>query len=107
VVIDTELSDALRAEGDAREIQRAVQDLRREAGLELADRIELVVELGPEAAGIGPHLAAVGTETLADVVTIGPAPAGWSQASVRLSGGEVRVALRRTARGDGAERAHA
>jgi isoleucyl-tRNA synthetase len=107
VVIDTELSDALRAEGDAREIQRAVQDLRREAGLELADRIELVAELGPEAAGIGPHLGAVGTETLADVVTIGPAPDGWFQASVRLSGGEVRVALRRTARGDGAERADA
>ncbi len=107
VVIDTELTDALRAEGDAREIQRAAQDLRREAGLDLADRIELVVELGPEAAGIGPHLAAVGTETLADIVTIGPAPEGWPRSSVRLSGGEVIVALRRTARDDGAERADA
>ena len=31
----------LRAEGDARELARAIQDLRREAGLELDDRIEL------------------------------------------------------------------
>ena len=42
VVLDTELTPELRAEGDAREIARAVQDLRREAGLELDDRIELL-----------------------------------------------------------------
>ena len=45
VVIDTELTDALRAEGDARELQRAIQDLRRDVGLELDDRIDLVVAL--------------------------------------------------------------
>ena len=32
VVIDTELDDQLRAEGDARELTRAVQDLRKQAG---------------------------------------------------------------------------
>ena len=35
---------ALRAEGDARELQRAIQDLRKDAGLELDDRIELWVD---------------------------------------------------------------
>ena len=51
MVIDTELTPELRAEGDARELQRAIQDLRREAGLELDDRIELWVEgLSPEVA---------------------------------------------------------
>ncbi|HLO34714.1 MAG TPA: class I tRNA ligase family protein, partial [Candidatus Deferrimicrobium sp.] len=44
VVIDTELSDDLRAEGDARELQRAIQDLRKDAGLALDDRIELWVD---------------------------------------------------------------
>jgi isoleucyl-tRNA synthetase len=43
-VIDTELTPELRAEGDARELQRAVQDLRRDAGLELTDRIVLWVQ---------------------------------------------------------------
>ena len=42
-VIDTTLTPALRAEGDARELQRAIQDLRKEAGLELDDRIDLWV----------------------------------------------------------------
>ena len=46
VVLDTELTPELRAEGDARELARAVQDLRREAGLELDDRIELWIDRG-------------------------------------------------------------
>jgi isoleucyl-tRNA synthetase len=107
VVIDTELTDALRAEGDAREIQRAVQDLRREAGLDLADRIDLCVELGPHATAIGPYLDAVATETLADSATIGPLPADWPQASVKTSGGEVGVALRRAFPGSAPEPANA
>jgi isoleucyl-tRNA synthetase len=101
VVIDTELTDALRAEGDARELQRAVQDLRRDAGLELDDRIDLVADLGVDAARIGPYLEAVAAETLADAITMSAPPAGWPQASVKLSGGETHVALRRTVPGVG------
>ena len=66
VVIDTELTPELRAEGDARELQRAIQDLRKEAGLELDDRIELWVDGLPRRPR--PHLAAVAAETLADDV---------------------------------------
>ena len=41
VVIDTSLSAELLAEGDARELTRAVQDLRKQAGLALDARIRL------------------------------------------------------------------
>ncbi|MFI5254332.1 MAG: class I tRNA ligase family protein, partial [Candidatus Limnocylindrales bacterium] len=44
-VIDTTLDDALRAEGDARELQRAIQELRKTAGLALRDRIRLSLVL--------------------------------------------------------------
>ncbi len=96
VIIDTEITDELRAEGDAREVQRAVQDLRREAGLELDDRIALVVALdGGDAAGLRPHLEALAVETLASTVIVGPAPAGWRSATVALASGTVGIALRR------------
>ncbi len=50
VVLDTSLTDELRLEGDAREIQRAIQELRRTAGLELDDHIRLWLDMD---AGLG------------------------------------------------------
>lgn len=43
-VLDTEITDTLRAEGDIRELIRAVQDLRKRAGLNPSDRITLGIE---------------------------------------------------------------
>jgi isoleucyl-tRNA synthetase len=91
VVIDTELTPELRAEGDARELQRAIQDLRKEAGLELDDRVELHVD--GAAPGVAIHLAAVAVETLSDLVSSVPADA--VRATVELESGPVTIALRR------------
>jgi isoleucyl-tRNA synthetase len=99
VVIDTELTDELRAEGDARELQRAIQDLRREIGLELDDRIDLVVGLPGAADRVRAHLPAVAAETLAASVAEGPAPDGWAAATVALGGAPATVAIRRRADG--------
>jgi isoleucyl-tRNA synthetase len=41
--LDLELDDALRAEGTARELVRALNDLRKEVGLDIADRVEVAV----------------------------------------------------------------
>ena len=102
VVIDTELTDALRAEGDARELQRAIQDLRRDAGLELDDRIELAVSLDEAEAGrLRPFLPALALETLADAVATGPIPDGWPATAVDLGGTRATVALRRRPEGRG------
>jgi isoleucyl-tRNA synthetase len=98
VVLDTALTPELRAEGDARELQRAIQDLRKEAELDLDDRIVLWVD--GVAAAVEPYLASVATETLADELRREAAPHGLAVASVRLEAGDARIALRRT--GDGA-----
>jgi isoleucyl-tRNA synthetase len=95
VVIDTELTDDLRAEGDARELQRAVQDLRRDANLELDDRIVVWIE-GLPARVVG-HLGSLADETLADEIVQGPAPDGLASVEVSLDGATARVALRRSA----------
>jgi isoleucyl-tRNA synthetase len=66
VGLDTTLDDALRREGLARELVRAVQDARKQAGLEVADRIALYVE-GDAAvtAALAEHREYLMTETLA------------------------------------------
>ena len=96
VVIDTVLTPELRAEGDARELQRAIQELRREAELELDDRIELWLDGLP--AAIQPHLAAIFEETLATgAAGSGASDDGVTRGAVQLDSGEVRIGLRRLA----------
>jgi isoleucyl-tRNA synthetase len=90
-VIDTELTPELRAEGDARELQRAVQDLRRDAGLDLADRIVLWVQ--PLPASLEPFLEAIATDTLADEVVAAPPEDGAVRSTVRLDAGPVELGL--------------
>jgi len=98
VVLDTELTPELRAEGDARELQRAVQDLRRDAGLELNDRIDLWIA-GVDGA-VSDHLPSVADETLA-VLAEGEPPADATAGEVRLDSGVARIGLRRRAGGQG------
>jgi isoleucyl-tRNA synthetase/broad specificity phosphatase PhoE len=44
VSLDTRISDALKREGDVRDLIRAVQTLRKEAGLTIADTVTLSIE---------------------------------------------------------------
>src|SRR5204862_5404249 len=101
VGIDRKLPDELRAEGDARELQRAIQDLRKDAGLALDDRIELWVEGLAEP--VAAHLEAVANETLAGAVhrdaTSASSGDGVTAGSVDLEAGPARIAIRRMAGG--------
>ena len=92
MVLDTGVTPELKAEGDARELARAIQDLRREAGLELDDRIELWIEGLPTA--VAAHLPGVAADTLAEIRESAP-PADATSSTVQLDGGQVTVGLRR------------
>jgi isoleucyl-tRNA synthetase len=95
VVIDTILTDELRAEGDARELQRAVQDLRRGAGLELDDTVELWIDVpGAAAERLVPYLETVRRETLATVLVRGSPPEGVTRSAVELDGVQAVIGLR-------------
>ncbi len=48
VLVHTQIDDALRQEGLVREFVRLVQECRKQAGFEVADRIELYYEADPE-----------------------------------------------------------
>ena len=95
VVIDTELTAELRSEGDARELQRAIQDLRREAGLALDDRIDLWLDGLPPA--VTAHLGPVLADTLATwhPAATQPEDAGIATATLDLDSGRATIAIRR------------
>jgi isoleucyl-tRNA synthetase len=70
VALSLQIDDELRAEGLAREIVHAVQNARREAGLEVSDRIELSLGGDDELIGAArAHEAYISGETLATSVS--------------------------------------
>jgi isoleucyl-tRNA synthetase len=77
VVLETEVTPALAAEGVARDLVRVVQQARKEAGLSVSDRIRLVVS-APEAvvAAVRSHEEFVAQEVLAREVALKAAEAG-------------------------------
>jgi isoleucyl-tRNA synthetase len=66
VVLDTAVTPELEAEGVARDLVRAVQQARRDAGLEVADRIGLTISADASAADAArTHADLIRRETLA------------------------------------------
>ena len=97
VALDTRLDDALEREGLARELVRTVQDARKQAGLEVADRIRLRIE-GSAAveAAVAEHRAFIMAETLAEAWEEQPIPEAFAVAR-ELEGHRWRIELvRRT-----------
>jgi isoleucyl-tRNA synthetase len=91
VALELELDDALRREGLAREVVHAVQNARRDAGLEITDRIEL--SLGGDEGlleAARAHEAYVAGETLA--ASVGYDEDG-GDASATIEGRELRIQL--------------
>ena len=66
-LLDTALTPELEAEGIARDAIRAVQEARKNAGLEVSDRIVLALNAEPaHAAALEAHASLIAAETLAE-----------------------------------------
>ncbi len=96
VAITTTITPELAEEGLAREIVRRLQDMRREAGFDLADRITTWYEAAPELARVIQSQAAyIQGETLTTELVAGIPPAGTHSARHDLDGASVALGIRR------------
>jgi isoleucyl-tRNA synthetase len=76
VALDVTLDEELRSEGLARELVNRVQNLRKDGGLDIADRISLTLSAASEIrSSLEANLDYIRTETLASEVT-------WTEAEV-------------------------
>jgi isoleucyl-tRNA synthetase len=98
VVLDTEVTPALAAEGLARDVIRVVQQARRDADLDVSDRITLVVAASDAVrAAVAAHADFVAGETLAAGVSFGPIADGLAGFEGEVGDGDqVTVAVSRT-----------
>jgi isoleucyl-tRNA synthetase len=98
VVLDTAVTPELEAEGLARDVVRVVQQARRDAALDVSDRIALTLDAAaPVRDAVRAHERFVAGEVLATEVSYGPVAEPTLVGSV--SGGvgeEVRVLVTRT-----------
>jgi isoleucyl-tRNA synthetase len=95
LALDIRVTPELEAEGTARDVVRAIQSARREAGLDISDRIRLTVD-GDQSvvAAVAAHRELVAGEVLALEIEVPASPAdGAHEASEKVSGGTVRVSV--------------
>jgi isoleucyl-tRNA synthetase len=91
VALDLELDDELRREGLARELVRSLNDLRKDVGLDIADRVVLAVGADDDVwAALDAHRDYVMNEVLA--VELTRAPTGIAHA-LSVDGHEVAVTI--------------
>jgi isoleucyl-tRNA synthetase len=90
----TDLTPELVAEGMAREFVRRVQDLRKSADLDVADRVELFIEasVGLRSA-IEAHESYIKAETLTTKLSFGTPPTNASVVEDEFEGEKVKVGL--------------
>ena len=94
----TDLTPELVKEGLAREFVRHVQDLRKTAGLEISDRIEVRYQADPLLAeAVRDNAEYAAGETLALSLTEAPVPADWAQVTDEFDNVKVTVGLQKAA----------
>jgi isoleucyl-tRNA synthetase len=94
VAIDTEITPELQQEGLAREMVRRIQDFRKQADFDIADRIRLVYQASPGLkAAIVSHRSYIMDETLAVEMEEGEPQPGMFTGNVSFEGEQLTLGL--------------
>jgi isoleucyl-tRNA synthetase len=94
VLVDTTITPELAAEGLARELVRRLQDLRREAGFEISDRIHVRYRADDAVrAAVAEHGDYIAAETLALSIEAGDGSDDATSVEVTIDGHEVTLAV--------------
>ncbi|MEZ4595317.1 MAG: DUF5915 domain-containing protein, partial [Chloroflexota bacterium] len=97
VAVDTELTPALVQEGYARDVVRQVNNMRKDAGLEISDRIALSYQGAADdvAAALTNFAEFVQQETLTVTLQSGPLPDALYSQTVAIGDQDVTLQLRK------------
>ncbi len=97
IAVDTTITEELAREGMARDVVRQVQELRKQSGLEMEDRIVLYLhtESAPLRAAIEAHRAYIMAETLAIRWATQPLDGEAHRTEVKVDGQALMIELRK------------
>jgi isoleucyl-tRNA synthetase len=96
VALDTEVTPELRAEGLAREAVKRIQNLRKDAGFEVTDRIEIAYDGTPTIAeAVAAHGDRIRNETLALELQPSDAPTGEAVETFEIDDEQLTIGVRR------------
>ncbi|MDE5730492.1 MAG: class I tRNA ligase family protein, partial [Alistipes sp.] len=94
VALDITVTDELRAEGTARELVNRIQNLRKDSGLEVTDRIRVEIEQKESLCTALERFADyIAAQTLADKVALAASPAGTFSVETEVDEESVKIAL--------------
>ena len=96
VAVSTQVSEALRLEGDARELVHGIQNMRRSADFDIADHIVTYYESSPELdAVIAAHSDYIRQETLTQELVSQPPTADAYTETLKVNAIQATIGVRR------------
>ena len=96
VALDITVTDALRAEGVARELINRIQNIRKDSGFEVTDKIRVEIERRPFAAeALEAYADYIASQTLAVSVAAVDAPAGDTLVQSEIDEQPIAIAVTR------------
>ncbi len=94
VALDITLTDDLRKEGTARELVNRIQNLRKDSGLEVTDKISVQIQSLPFIAeSLADQSEYIASQVLARSLSATDSPSGTYTTSADIDGEEVKIAI--------------